>query len=261
MQLDAIRVTRDGPVTTIAFDRVAQLNAFTPAMAAQVASVLAEPDGARCIILTGEGRAFSSGTELAKSADGSIELDGAAAYELLTKSYIPLIKEMTRCRVPIISAVNGIAAGVGCSVALAADFVIAARSASFLQAFVNVGLVPDGGASWMLPRLVGKARATEMMMLGEKVQAEKAEAWGMIYRTVDDEDLLREAAALARRLAAGPTEALVEIRRNLLYALEHDFGETMQEEAEVQRRMTDSRGAKEGIAAFLERRKPSFGSG
>jgi 2-(1,2-epoxy-1,2-dihydrophenyl)acetyl-CoA isomerase len=260
MHFETIRVARDGSVTTVAFNRQAQLNAINPAMASEIASVLTAPDGAKCIVLTGEGRAFSSGTELAKRADGSVALDGAAAYELLTGAYIPLMEAIVRCPVPVVSAVNGIAAGVGCSLALAADFVVAARSASFLQAFVNVGLVPDGGSSWVLPRLIGKARATEMMMLGEKVSAEKAEAWGMIYRAVDDESLEDEALALARRLASGPTAALSEIRRNLIHAMQHDFAASMQQEAEVQRRVTDSRDAQEGISAFLERRKPIFGA-
>lgn len=158
----------------------------------------------------------------------------------------------------MITAVNGAAAGVGCSIGLCGDFVIAGKSGYFLQAFVNIGLVPDGGASWMLPRLVGKARATEMMMLGEKISGEKAADWGLIYKCVEDADLMAEARALATRLANGPTIAYATMRKNILTALENSYAEALLAEAEGQRIAGSTEDAREGGKAFLEKRKAEF---
>jgi len=160
--------------------------------------------------------------------------------------------------VPVVSAVRGPAAGIGCSLALASDFCVASETAYFLQAFVNIGLVPDGGASWMLPRLIGKARATEMMMLGERVPAATALDWGMIHKVVADDALDAEAFALAERLAAGPTVALGLMRRGLAHALEVDYATAMQREAENQRAARGSADSMEGGIAFLQKRKPAF---
>jgi len=166
--------------------------------------------------------------------------------------------KLARLNIPTITAVNGPAAGVGCSIALASDFAIAGKSAYFLQAFVNIGLVPDGGASWMLTRLVGKARATEMMMLGEKIPGEKAAEWGLIYKCVDDEALMAEANALAKRLAAGPTVALGVMRQNLAKALDSDYAAALLTEAEGQRIAGNSKDAREGAMSFLQKRKAEF---
>lgn len=166
--------------------------------------------------------------------------------------------QMAECAVPIVAAVNGPAVGIGCSIALAADIVLAGRSAYFLQAFVNIGLVPDGGSSWMLPRLIGKARATEMMLLGERIGADKAEGWGMIHRAVDDDALMTEATSLAQRLATGPTLALAQMRANIWRALEIDFASALHREAVAQRAAGDSADAVEGAAAFLRKRPASF---
>jgi 2-(1,2-epoxy-1,2-dihydrophenyl)acetyl-CoA isomerase len=158
----------------------------------------------------------------------------------------------------VVTAVNGVAAGIGCSLALAGDFVLAARSAYFLEAFVNIGLVPDGGATWMLPRQIGKARATEMMMLGERIPAEKAEAWGLIYQAVDDAELMARAMALVERLASGPTRALGMMRQGLARALSQSYEEALATEAAHQAQAVESADAQEGGQAFLERRKPVF---
>jgi 2-(1,2-epoxy-1,2-dihydrophenyl)acetyl-CoA isomerase len=157
-----------------------------------------------------------------------------------------------------VAAVNGPAAGAGCSLALAADIVIAARSAYFLQAFVNVGLVPDAGATWLLPRLAGRARAMEMMMLGERVSAEQAAAWGMIARVVDDEDLAEEAVALATRLAQGPTIALGLIRRLARDAQDLPLTEALAAERVAQREAGRTRDFANAVAAFLQKRQPRF---
>jgi 2-(1,2-epoxy-1,2-dihydrophenyl)acetyl-CoA isomerase len=176
----------------------------------------------------------------------------------LTQHYNPLMMKLAKLPIPVITAVNGPAAGVGCSIALASDFAIAGKSAYFLQAFVNIGLVPDGGASWMLARLVGKARATQMMLLGEKIGAEQAANWGLIYKAVEDAELAAEAQALATRLANGPTLAIGIMRQNLAAALDSDYGTALVREAEGQRIAGDSADAKEGAISFLQKRKAEF---
>lgn len=257
MEYEAILVERVGDVLKISFNSPERLNACTPAMARDIASAISNLGGARAVLITGVGRAFCSGADLSAKGEGSIA-GGAGAYNVLTQSYNPLMLALARLNIPVVTAVNGPAAGIGCSIALAGDFVLAARSAYFLQAFVNIGLVPDGGASWALTRLIGKARATQMMMLGEKIGAEKAESWGLIYKAVDDAELQDQALALATRLAAGPTVALGVMRQNLVKALEADYANALQIEAEGQRIAGDSSDAAEGGNAFLEKRKPVF---
>ena len=172
--------------------------------------------------------------------------------------YNPAINQVLRADVPVVCAVNGPAAGVGCSLALAGDFVLAGKSAYFLQAFVNIGLVPDGGSTWLLSRAIGRARATRMMMLGEKIGAEQAEDWGLIYKAVDDDALLAEAKALAQKLANGPTVAYATMKRNIATALDGDLTQVLLAEAEGQRTAGASKDATEGGMAFLQKRKPEF---
>ena len=252
-----IRVEHADSVTTITLNRPERLNAMPPEMALELRDVLADPGAARCVLITGEGRAFCSGADLAARRDRPVS-GGRGAYDSLSTAYNPLMVQMAQCRVPIVAAVNGPAAGIGCSVALACDFVLAGGSAYFLQAFVNIGLVTDGGASWMLPRLVGKARATEMMMLGEKIGAEKAEDWGLIYKAVADDALMDEGRALATRLANGPTLALGQMRANIMHALQHDLPSALHQEAIGQHRAGDSKDAIEGGMAFLQKRAAQF---
>lgn len=257
MAYEHILVETAEDVTTITLNRPDRLNACPPDMAVEICDVLAAPGDARAILITGAGRAFCSGADLAGRGTQSVS-GGRGAYDSLTRSYNPLMVEFTRCPVPIITAINGPAAGIGCSIALASDFAIAGKSAYFLQAFVNIGLVPDGGASWMLPRLVGKARATEMMLLGEKIPAGKAAEWGLIYRCVEDADLLAEAQALAQRLAKGPTLALGVMRQNIAKALEMNYAGALHNEAEGQWKAGDSKDAVEGAVSFLQKRKAEF---
>lgn len=254
-----IRLDVTDAVATITLARPERLNAAPPAMFDEIAVALKSlPEaGARALLITGEGRAFCSGADLV-GADGSSIAGGEATYQALTNSYNPAMLLLSQLPIPVVTAVSGAAAGIGCSLALAGDFTFAGRSAYFLQAFVNIGLVPDGGASWMLPRLIGKARATEMMMLGERIPAEKAADWGLIYKMVDDEALLAEAGALARRLADGPTVALGLMRRAIASGLDIDYAAGMGGEAINQRLAGQSADAAEGIRAFLEKRKPSF---
>jgi 2-(1,2-epoxy-1,2-dihydrophenyl)acetyl-CoA isomerase len=258
MTYETIRLDIADNIATITLNRPERLNAMPPQMADEIGAALDQLERARCVLITGEGRAFCSGADLSARGEGAATSSGQGAYNALSKSYNPLMLKLAKLNVPIITAVNGPAAGVGCSLALASDFAIAGKSAYFLQAFVNIGLVPDGGASWVLARLVGKARATEMMMLGEKIPAEKAVEWGLIYRCVEDADLMAEAKALAVRLANGPTVALGIMRQNLAVALNVDFATALVREAEGQRFAGDTADAREGAIAFLQKRNAEF---
>lgn len=257
MTYETITLSIDDRIATVTLNRPDRLNACSLDMADELSDALDRLDGARVLVLKGAGRAFCSGADLAARGDRPVT-GGQGSYLALTQKYNPLIMKLARLEMPVISAVNGPAAGVGCSLALVADFVVAARSGYFLQAFVNIGLVPDGGSSWMLPRLIGKARATQMMMLGEKISGDQAADWGMIYKCVDDADLTDEVHALADRLAHGPTVAYATMRRTILTALEQGLADTLQAEAEGQRVAGSSDDAREGGVAFLQKRKPEF---
>lgn len=254
---DLIRTARDGDVLTITLNRPERLNAATPEMFKEIGRVVDNLDGARAVLIHGEGRGFCSGADLAARSDRPLT-GGEGAYAALTQSFNPMMMKLSRLPVPIVTAVNGPAAGIGCSLALAADFCVAGETAYFLQAFVNIGLVPDGGASWMLARLIGKARATEMMLLGERVHGPKAAEWGLIYKSVSDEGVLDEARALAARLAAGPTMAIGLMRKGLAEALDSDYASALLNEARNQRTAGGSADAMEGAASFLMKRKPVF---
>lgn len=258
MTYEMIRTARDGDILTITLNRPERLNAAPPQMFDEIGDVLDNLDGARALLIHGEGRAFCSGADIASRGERSVS-GGEGAYQALTGSYNPTMLKLSRLPVPIVSAVTGPAAGIGCSLALAADFCIAGNSAYFLQAFVNIGLIPDGGASWMLTRLVGKARATEMMLLGERIHGPRAAEWGLIHKSVADDAVLDEARALATRLAAGPTMALGLMRQGLAEALDGDYAAALQREAENQRKAGSTADAIEGGAAFLMKRKPVFG--
>ncbi len=252
-----ILTERRGDVLAITLNRPDRLNAAPPAMFDEIKAALADLDGARAVLLLGAGRAFCSGADVGSGALGSSD-PGEATHAALTGHYHPALLAIAELSVPVVSGVRGPAAGIGCSLALAADFCIAASNAYFLQAFVNIGLVPDGGASWMLPRLIGRSRALEMMMLGEKVLAEKARDWGMVYEVVHEDVVNHEAWRLAERLAAGPTVALGMIRRQLHAALDGSYGDAMAREADSQRAARGSADSMEGGMAFLQKRKPEF---
>ncbi|GAA4822835.1 2-(1,2-epoxy-1,2-dihydrophenyl)acetyl-CoA isomerase PaaG [Sphingosinicella ginsenosidimutans] len=251
-----IRLTSDeAGVATLVIDRPERLNALSAETLDEMRVAIEglPRTGARCLLMTGAGRAFSSGADLVTG--GGIPED---AGEALERHFNPLVEALFALPMPVVAAVNGPCAGAGCSIALAADIVIAARSAYFLQAFVNLGLIPDAGATWLLPRLVGRARAIEMMMLGERIPAEQAAEWGMIARVVDDADLMAEASALAARLAAGPTVAYAIIRR-----LARDAGQASLSEALAAERIGQSEAGrtgdfKAGVAAFITRQPPTF---
>ena len=254
---DLILSERRGDVLVLTLNRPDRLNGAPPAMFEALTAALADLDGARAVLVSGAGRGFCSGADVGGGALGS-ENPGETTYRALTESYNPALAAVAELSVPLVSAVRGPAAGIGCSLALAADFCVASETAYFLQAFVNIGLVPDGGASWMLPRLIGRARAAEMMLLGEKVPAARALDWGMIHRVVADDALDGQAFALAERLAAGPTVALGLMRRGLHAALESDYPTAMAAEATAQRAARGTADSNEGGMAFLQKRKPAF---
>lgn len=216
-----------------------------------------ERDDVRVLVIAGEGRAFSSGADLGggSSAAGSAGFD---AGEVLEQFYNPLIERMHGLSVPIVSSVQGLAVGAGCMIALSADIVLAARSAYFLQAFINVGLVPDAGSMWLLPRLVGRARAQAMMMLGERIPAETACEWGLIYAVVDDDQLAARIDEIAIKLASGPTRAYALIRHGVRAALEQSLSETLMTERRAQFEAGRSADFAEGVASFREKRRPKF---
>ena len=244
-------------IATITMNRPERLNAMGPQMADEISDALDNLGDARALIITGAGRAFCSGADL-QARGGAVSLGASGPYGALTRSYNPTMLKLAKINIPTITAVNGPAAGIGCSMGLCADFAIAAKSAYFLQAFVNIGLVPDGGASWMLPRLIGKARATQMMLLGEKIGGEQAADWGLVYKCVDDADLMAEAKALATRLANGPTLAIGLMRQNIQTALEMDYASALLREAEAQKIAGKSADAMEGGLSFIQKRKAVF---
>src|SRR5688500_14376577 len=256
MRFDHIRLEQSPAAeATITLARPDSLNALNAAMVDELRAAVESlsESGARCLLITGEGRGFSSGADLASG--GGLPDDAGMALE---KHFNPLVEAIFALDIPVVAAVNGPAAGAGCSLALAADIVVAARSAYFLQAFVNIGLIPDAGATWLLPRLAGRARAMEMMMLGERIPAEQALEWGLISRVVDDEHLASEAVELATRLAQGPTVALGLIRKLAREAGHRPLGEALAAERVAQReagRTEDFRGA---VMAFLQKKQPRF---
>ena len=252
-----VLVRREGDICIITLNRPERMNALSDAMIDGIAAALDEAEAmqARAIVLTGAGRGFCSGADLKAHGAATTRPDMSAR---LRRIIHPTILRMTRLPIPIVTALNGAAVGAGASYALAADFVVASRSAFLLFAFVNVGLVPDGGASWLLTHLVGRQRATEMMMLGERLPAEKAAEWGMVYKLVDDDRLIEEAMALARRLAKAPPASIRLMKRNLAIALEGSLEETLAAECVAQREAGYTEDFGEGLRAFAEKRPPVF---
>lgn len=253
-----IRVETDGPLKIITLNQPDRLNAMPPQMADEIGEAFYDLGNARAVLITGEGKGFCSGADLAAKGEGSAFTSKGGSHKALQNHYNPAISQVLRAEVPVICAVNGPAAGVGCSLALAADFTIASKKAYFLQAFVNIGLVPDGGSTWLLARAIGRARATQMMMLGEKIGAEQAEDWGLIYKAVEADDLMAEARALGERLANGPTLALKTMKKQLNIALDESVQQVFVTEAEGQRMAGASADAMEGGMAFLQKRKAEF---
>lgn len=246
-------------VATLTIRRPEVLNALARTTLAELNDAVARVAAsatARALLLTGEGRAFCAGADLAAAGRDYAGSDDRGLP--LETGFNPLAEALAALPVPIVVAVNGAAAGAGCSYALGGDIVFAARSAYFVMSFAQIGLVPDAGATWLLPRLAGSARARAMLLLGGRVSADQAEAWGMIFAAVDDDALMPAARAMAARLAAGPTIAYGLIRRGLDRAAGQGFTETLAMEREHQRLAGLTADHAEGVAAFLARRPPRF---
>jgi 2-(1,2-epoxy-1,2-dihydrophenyl)acetyl-CoA isomerase len=251
-------VAREGAVTTLTLNRPASLNSFTAAMHALLLPALqaaADDASVRAVVITGAGRGFCAGQDL---ADPAMAGSGADVGAVVERFYKPLAERVRTMPVPVIAAVNGVAAGAGTNFALCCDFVVAARSASFIQAFSKIGLIPDCGGTWLLPRLVGRARAIGLAMTGDKLPAEEAERIGLIWKCVDDAQLGETVMSLANRLAAMSSKALAETRLAIDAALPLDFATALGREAEVQGRMGRGADFAEGVAAFLAKRPAVF---
>ncbi|HET8613137.1 MAG TPA: 2-(1,2-epoxy-1,2-dihydrophenyl)acetyl-CoA isomerase PaaG, partial [Sphingomonas sp.] len=258
MDYQTIRFEAADGIARLTLNRPDRLNAFTAAMHGEAADALGrvEQDASvRVLVLTGAGRGFCAGQDLADRAvsPGGEAVDLGESVELY---YAPLIRRLTGLPKPVIGAVNGVAAGAGANIALACDIVIAARSAKFIQSFANIGLIPDSGGTWVLPRLIGQARALGLALTGEPLPAEKAESWGMIWKCVDDEALAGEAEALARRFAGGPTRGLAATKALIRAATLKSLDEELTIERDAMRELGFSEDYREGVAAFMEKRPP-----
>jgi len=246
-------------VATLTLNRPESLNSVNPAMQAELKAALDKAGGdptVRCLIITGSGRGFCSGADLV----GSAVLSGGVPdlAKVLDETYNPLIRSLRDLPKPIIAAVNGVAAGAGANIALACDIVLAARSAVFIQAFCKIGLIPDAGGTWFLPRHVGRARATALAMLGDKLPAEQAESWGLIWKAIDDDKLMGEAETLARHLATQPTVALGLIKKALSAAETNGLDAQLDLERDLQAIAGRTEDFMEGVAAFREKRPARF---
>lgn len=250
----------EGAVARITLHRSERLNALTPAMLAELRQIVSSLGGGtiRCLILTGAGRAFCVGADLVSPelpTDERGEVDLGLSLE---RDFNPTVRALVRAPFPTVAAVNGPCVGAGMSLAMACDVVVAGRSAYFSQAFSNVGLVPDSGSSYFLPRLLGPARATGMVLLGDRLSAEQAANWGLVWRCVEDEDLHAQARELACELAGRPTRTLVLCRQALLASFRNDLDRQLDLERELQRTAGRTQDTMEGIKAFAEKRKPNF---
>ena len=257
MSYENISVEHIDRVAVLKLDAPEVLNALSPDMVQELSNAVTDiiNSDARCLLITGAGRAFCAGANL-QPREGKKD-DLSPAGSVLETHYHPVMTKLRNMEMPMVSAVNGPAVGVGMSFAIMADIVVAARSAYFLQAFANIGLVPDGGATYLLPRMIGWSRALELSLLAERLPAEKALEWGLINRVVDDEDLMEEALSLATRLANGP-KSLGLMRRAYWETFSNSYSEQFQLEANLQAIAGASEDNKEGVKAFLEKRPPKF---
>jgi 2-(1,2-epoxy-1,2-dihydrophenyl)acetyl-CoA isomerase len=259
MSYETILFEVDGGIARLTLNRPDKLNSFNTQMHAEVRQALSSipTSGARVLVLTGAGRGFCAGQDLGDRAvsPGS---QGVDLGESLENRYNPLVLTLHNLAMPVIAAVNGVAAGAGANIALACDIVIAARSANFVQAFSKLGLIPDSGGTWFLPRLVGDARAMGLTLLGNKLPAEQAAAWGMIWQCVEDAELAATVDAMARQFAAAPTRGLAATKAALKRSWQNSFKQQLDVERDVQRELGRSSDYAEGVAAFTEKRSPRF---
>jgi len=247
-------------VATLTLNRPDKLNSFNARMHEEMRAAMKtveRDDSIRCLLLTGAGRAFCAGQDLG-DRDVAPDTEMPDLGDSLERNYNPLIRRIIRLEKPVVCAVNGVAAGAGANLALACDIVLAAQSAYFVQSFSRIGLIPDSGGSWLLPRLIGRARATAITMLAEKVSAQQAADWGMIWKALGDEELMPQALKLAGHLARQPTRGLGYLKRALLLSSEHDLDRQLDVERDLQRLAGRTEDYREGVAAFIEKREPEF---
>ena len=259
MSYQHILFSLDAGIARITLNRPDRLNSFNVDMHMELREAIARTldGGARVLLLTGAGRGFCAGQDL---ADRNVSADAAPVdlgYTIETW-YRPLILSLRALEMPVICAVNGVAAGAGASIALACDIVLAARSASFIQAFCKLGLVPDAGGTWALPRLVGNARAVGLAMLGEKLSAEQAESWGLIWKCLDDDKLMAEAEKLALHFSNAPTKGLARTKQALYASGGNTLEAQLDLERDYQRELCFGPDYREGVAAFMEKRPAKF---
>jgi 2-(1,2-epoxy-1,2-dihydrophenyl)acetyl-CoA isomerase len=260
MSYEQIRFEVRERVARITLNRPNRLNSFTTQMHGELRDALARVatnGDARVLLLTGEGRAFCAGQDLSDRAvaPGAVPVDLGASIE---ENYRPLVLALRDLPLPVVCAVNGVAAGAGANIALACDIVIATKSASFIQAFCRIGLIPDSGSTFFLPRLVGMARAMGLAMLGDKLSAEQAAAWGLIWKCVGDAEFAATTQALLAQLADAPTAGLAAIKRALYASAGNTLAQQLDAERDAQRALGYSADYREGVAAFLDKRPPRF---
>src|SRR5688572_32895770 len=256
MAYETIEFGVDTGIARLTLNRPDRLNSFTVQMHEEMADALGKLDDARVLVLTGAGRGFCAGQDLGDRAVAPGE--AVDLGESVEQRYNPLIRRLTALPMPVIARVNGVAAGAGANIALACDIVIAAKSAKFIQSFAAIGLIPDSGGTWVLPRLVGQARALGLALTGEPLPAEQAAAWGLIWKAVDDEALDAEVDALAARFAKGPTRGLAAIKRMIRESWGQSLDAELDRQRDAMRELGYSDDYREGVAAFMEKRKPSF---
>lgn len=260
MSQDSILLTIEQGVATVTLNRPDSLNSFNADMHEALRSALdkvRQEASVRVLVLTGAGRGFCAGQDLSDRNVAPGETAPDLGYSIETW-YNPLIRTLRDLPVPVICAVNGVAAGAGANIALSCDIVLAARSASFVQAFCKLGLVPDSGGTWILPRLAGMARARGMALLGDKIRAEQAENWGLIWRCVDDEALADETRKMAEHFATQPTAGLALIKQALNESTTNTWDQQLDLERDLQRKAGQSEDYREGVSAFIEKRQPEF---
>ena len=260
MNYEQIRFETGDRIARITLNRPDRLNSFTAQMHAELRDALSRVTGdgdARVLLLTGAGRAFCAGQDLSDRAvaPGAAPVDLGASIE---DNYRPLVLSIRNLPLPVVCAVNGVAAGAGANIALACDIVIATKSASFIQAFCKIGLVPDSGGTYFLPRLVGSARAMGLAFFGDRVSAEQAAEWGLIWKCVDDGEFVATTDAMAAQLADAPTAGLAAIKRALYASSGNTLEQQLDVERDAQRALGNSADYREGVAAFLEKRAPRF---
>ena len=256
MAYETIDFKADGAVARITLNRPDRLNSFTVQMHEELRSALSSLGSARVVVLTGAGRGFCAGQDLndrAVAPGQSVDLG-----ETVEQCWNPLIRTLTSLPQPVIARVNGVAAGAGANIALACDIVVAAKSAKFIQSFSAIGLIPDSGGTWALPRLVGQARALGLALTGEPLPAEKAAEWGMIWKAVEYDELDAEVDAIANKLASLPPLGLAEIKAMIRSSWQHGLDAELDRQRDAMRRLGFTDDYREGVAAFLEKRTPNF---